>query len=455
MGLRASARQLLKRVIGESSYENLRHALRVRPYGGLTGARTLSRSSTRAATPLFERFKGSKADLPLASGVQRTTVEIEATNKSPICCNKFLVSDTLQINYVSKTGESSSRMIRTEEVYEYDDGVLVLRAWCFLRKDYRTFVSSRIQSCWDAFSHECVDDVLAHLKKSSLSDPGNVAHEVLSHCSLEIPIAINSLMKSSGDKSYDKRFVQGAKKRALVRWVLGKPRALSLLQTLPMEQREDVEEIVERAIGDTKVTTSTYRSCVGALQKTRYTSHLEFRREELILFIAEAMVGDRAKDSVVNALKQDLLDPSFRIKPGLDDLAEFHKEFKKLKKDSDKAKKKYKCKDKPKTVSSNYRRYERGQPVRVLAIDEALRQLKVCVESERFLLGKVEFEQRVMDVVSAEFTTDEVESKMFSKRLGEGLSTAYCAFGLRKYNSSWFKDSYGKEWLDLKTRSGS
>ena len=455
MGLRASARQLLKRVIGESSYEKLRNALRDGPNGVLKLGRPSPRTSSSSATPFLERFKESTADLSRASGTQRKTTESEAVKNSPICCNKFLATDTLRIDYVSKAGKSSSRMIRTEEVYEYDDGVFVLRAWCSLRKDHRTFVSSRIQSCWDAFSQDPVSDLLARLKKASSLDPGNVAHEVLTHCSLEIPIAINSLMKSSGHKSYDKRFVQGAKKRALVRWVLGKPRALSLLQTLPLEQRGDVEEIVERAIGDTKVTTSTYHSCVGALQKTRYTPHLEFRREELILFIAEAMVGDPAKDSVVNALKQDLLDPSFRIKPGLDDLEEFHKEFKKLKKDSDKAKKKYKCKNKPKTVSSNYRRYERGQPVRVLAIDEALRQLKVCVESERFLLGKVEFEQRVMNAVSAEFTTDEVESKMFSKRLGEGLSTAYCAFGLRKYNSSWFKDSYGKEWLDLKTRSSS
>jgi hypothetical protein len=35
MGLRASARQLLKRVIGESSYETLRHALRDGPDGVL------------------------------------------------------------------------------------------------------------------------------------------------------------------------------------------------------------------------------------------------------------------------------------------------------------------------------------------------------------------------------------------------------------------------------------
>ncbi|MAU76982.1 MAG: transcriptional regulator, partial [Crocinitomicaceae bacterium] len=133
MGLRASVRQLLKRVIGESSYETLRHTLRVRPDGGLKGGRAPSRSSTTDATPLIERFKGSNADLPLVSGLKRITAEIEAINKSPICCNKFLVSDTLKINYVSKAGESSSRMIRTEEVYEYDDGVLVLRAWCSLR----------------------------------------------------------------------------------------------------------------------------------------------------------------------------------------------------------------------------------------------------------------------------------------------------------------------------------
>jgi hypothetical protein len=68
-------------------------------------------------------------------------------------------------------------------------------------------------------------------------------------------------------------------------------------------KRGDVEEIVERTIGDTKVTTSTYHSCVGALQKTRYTPHLEFRREELILFIAEAMVGDPAKRFCCECIK--------------------------------------------------------------------------------------------------------------------------------------------------------
>ena len=454
MGFRSSARHLLKRVLGEPSYGALRHALRGSGFGEGEG-NAVSQAPGSQSAPKLSRFIRDKGDPPDEQSSPSLPSRLAPTSNELICCNKFLANDNLLIDYIAKSGELSTRVIRVEEVYEYDDGILVLRAWCSLRKEYKAFVSSRIQSCRDALNQELVTDLLGRLKTSSLSDPGNIAHQVINHCSLEIPIAVNSLMKSSAHKNYGKRFVQGAKKRALVRWVMGKPKALSLLQTLPMEQRQAVASIVEQAIGDIKVTTSSYRSRVGVLQKNRYTSHLEFRREELILFVAEAMAGDPDKDAVVNSIKQDLLDPSYRIKPGLEDLEEFHREFKQLKKDSDKAKKKYKYKNKTKTVSINDRRFERGHPVRVLAIDEALRQLKVCVESERFLLGKVDFEQRVMEAVSAEFTSKEVQSEMFSKRLGEGIGTAYSAFGLRKYNDSWFIDSYGKAWLDLKTRSSS
>ena len=128
MGLRESARQFLKRVIGESSYETLRHALRDGPDGVLKRGRQSPRTLSSRVPPFLERFKGSTADLPLVSGTQRKITESEAVKNSPICCNKFLATDTLQINYLSKTGESSFRMIRTEEVYEYDDEVFVVRA---------------------------------------------------------------------------------------------------------------------------------------------------------------------------------------------------------------------------------------------------------------------------------------------------------------------------------------
>ena len=50
----------------------------------------------------------------------------------------------------------------------------------------------------------------------------------------------------------------------------------------------------------------------------------------------------------------------------------------------------------------------------------------------------------------------EVESEMFSKRLGEGLGTAYCAFGLRKVQCVLVhRIPMGKRGSILKTRSGS
>jgi hypothetical protein len=380
--------------------------------------------------------------------------DVVEEEKRPLLCDKFLAKDTLLIDYLDKSGNPTSRTVRTDEVYEYDDGVLVLRAWCSLRNDYRTFVSNRIHSCRDAFSKEVVTDLASRLRRRSLSDPGNVAKEILDDCTLQIPIVIYSLLRYSGNKGYERRYVTGKKKKALVRWVLGQPKAVSLLQTLSTDDRGKVEDLVGTAISDWKVTTSSYRTCIGSLARNRFTNHLEIMRQELISFVEEAMDGDRARDSAVNLLKEDLLDPSFRITPLLDKQKQYKLEIKNLKKDSRKAKRKYQSKCKPDVVSKNYRRYERGEPVRLLAIEKALLQLKEFVEGGHSLVMKEEFEKSVLDAVSLEFSQQEIqdEAEMFRKRLGEGLSTAYCAFGLRKSNNSWYVDSSGKAWLDLDTR---
>ena len=374
--------------------------------------------------------------------------------RRPLLCDKFLARDTLLIDYLDKSGNPTTRSVRTDEVYEYDDGVLVLRAWCSLRNDYRTFVSNRIQSCRDAFSKEVVTDIASRLKRRSLSDPGNVAKEIIDDCTRQIPIAIFSLLRYSGNKGYEKRYITGKKKKALVRWVLGQPKAVSLLQTLSTEDRGVVDDLVGTAISDWRVTTSSYRTCIGSLSRNRYTNHLEVKRQELISFVEEAMEGDEAKDSAVNLLKEDLFDPSFRISSFLDRQSQHQREIENLKKDSRKAKRQYQSKRKPDAVSKNYRRYERGEPVRLLAIEKALLQLKDCVEGGRRLVDKDEFEKCVLDAVSMEFSDEEIqdEAEMFRKRLGDGLSTAYCAFGLRKSNRSWFIDSSGKAWLDMETR---
>ena len=85
----------------------------------------------------------------------------------------------------------------------------------------------------------------------------------------------------------------------------------------------------------------------------------------------------------------------------------------------------------------------------------ALRNLQKCLEDERLLFGKDEFEECVMKEVEFAFSERELKQagEMFRKRCGAGLSTAYCSFGLRKTNRSWFTDSIGKSWLNLKTRT--
>jgi len=302
-----------------------------------------------------------------------------------------------------------------------------------------------------------VFDLLSRLKKRSQSDPGNVAQEILDYMNNEIVISIYSLMNYSTGKGYEKRFVSGKKKNVLVDWVLEQSKVESLLGSLDTENHSEVEDLVRESIGDIKVTQSSYESCARSMKRTRYlfsnNDGLEVRRQDLILFVENALEGEAARDTAVTRLREDLLDPSFRLGKKVDsDL--FGKEFSKVKKDSKKAEKKYKRKRKPEVVSKQYRRYERGEPARLLAIEVAQRNLQQCLDDDRLLFGKDEFEECVMREVEFSFTEKELKKagEMFRKRCGAGLSTAYCAFGLRKENRSWFTDSTGKSWLNLKTR---
>ena len=177
--------------------------------------------------------------------------------------------------------------------------------------------------------------------------------------------------------------------------------AKSLLSTLDADKRSEVEDLVRESIGDHKVTQSSYESSARAMKRSRYvaSSHdrYEVRRQDLILFVEQTLEGEPAKDTGVTCLREDLLDPSFRIGKEID-VEMFLKEFDKVNKDSKRAERRFKSKKK-----------------------EELKQA----------------------------------GEMFRKRVGHGISTAYCAFGLRKANRSWFTDSTGKSWLNLQTRNQS
>ena len=488
MGLRTSTRQFLKRVLGESLYRSFRGVFRsgVPPaldegdkrQSGVAGDvqskedtwyevspstyRWVRPSKSKLGLGAGQSIGGAKAmaSVPLAVVKQpRTAPKAPETdpveeNKRPLLCEKFLVKDLLLIDYVDKSGNATRRSIRVEEVYAYDDGVFVLRAWCHLRKGYRTFVSSRIQGCRDSFSKETVFDLLSRLKKRAFLDPGNVATEILDDMGKEIDIAIYFLTNYSTSKGYKKRFVSGKKKRALINWVMNQSKAESLLMTQTPEGRLQVDDLLEAFIEDIRVTQSRYDACTRVMRRTRYTNFYEVKRQDLISFVEKTLDGEGAKDTAVTRLKEDLLDPSPRIR-GQDEANLASKEFEQVKKDSKKAERNYRSKRKPEVISKQYRRFERGEPARLLTIEVALRNLQKCLEDERLLFGKDEFEECVIKEVSFIFSEQELEreGEMFRKRCGAGLSTAYCSFGLRKGARSWFTDSTGKSWLNLKTRT--
>ena len=488
MGLRTSTRQFLKRVLGESLYRSFRGVFRsgVPPAldegdkreSGVAGEVRSKEDTWYEVSPSTYRWvRPSKSKLGLGAGQSIAGVKAMASvplavveqprtapkapetdpveeNKRPLLCEKFLVKDLLLIDYVDKSGNATRRSISVEEVYAYDDGVFVLRAWCRLRKGYRTFVSSRIQGCRDSFSKETVFDLLSRLKKRAFLDPGNVATEILDDMGKEIDIAIYSLTNYSTSQGYKKRFVSGKKKRALIDWVMNQSKAESLLLTQTPEGRLQVDDLLEAFIEDTRVTQSRYDACTRVMRRTRFTNFYEAKRQDLIVFVEKTLDGEGAKNTAVTRLKEDLLDPSPRIR-GQDEANLATKEFEQVKKDSKKAERNYRSKRKSEVISKQYRRFERGEPARLLTIEVALRNLQKCLDDERLLFGKDEFEECVMKEVSFVFSEKELEQEgeMFRKRCGAGLSAAYCSFGLFKKNRSWFIDSTGKSWLDLKTRT--
>ena len=243
MGLRTTALNLLKKIFGDSSYREFRDAYRNIRYrddkreGRVTGdlshqAPEPQWKSVGASTYKWVSPRKSLPELEEAK-VPPTEPETDAIEEQqrPLLCEKFLVKDRLLIDYVDKSGNATRRPIRVEEVYAYDDGVYVLRAWCLLRKGYRTFVSTRLKGCRDGLSRETIYDLLSRLKKRSYADPGNISAAVMDEMTPEVVIGIYSLTNYRG-KGVKKQYVSGKQKNALVDWVLEQPKAQSLLLSL-------------------------------------------------------------------------------------------------------------------------------------------------------------------------------------------------------------------------------
>ena len=215
---------------------------------------------------------------------------------------KYQVNEEAKIEYVDKSGSRTTRTIQTEEVYEYSDGGLVIRAYCHKRKDYRAFIGDRIQSWKDTVTGAIVTNLGEHLRAQSGSDPGNIAEDIYTSHIVEINVAVGGLVKYSRTKGDFDYAVTGAKKMALIDYIVEKPEVVATLSTLPASDREDARDSLATMIADTTVSELTFEAAKKAFRKSRHEKKLDF-----ISFIKETLKGDPSQSSTIGILTDDLI----------------------------------------------------------------------------------------------------------------------------------------------------
>ena len=94
------------------------------------------------------------------------------------------------IDYTDKHGNETRREFTTEEIYDYEDGVVVIRAFCHSRRDYRTFVSKRIRYWVEPNSGKPVDvgNLGEYIIKVSRRDIPNLAMNLTADANSEISL---------------------------------------------------------------------------------------------------------------------------------------------------------------------------------------------------------------------------------------------------------------------------
>ena len=365
---------------------------------------------------------------------------------------KYQVNEEAKIEYVDKSGSRTTRTIQTEEVYEYSDGGLVIRAYCHKRKDYRAFIGDRIQSWKDTVTGAIVTNLGEHLRAQSGSDPGNIAEDIYTSHIVEINVAVGGLVKYSRTKGDFDYAVTGAKKMALIDYIVEKPEVVATLSTLPASDREDARDSLATMIADTTVSELTFEAAKKAFRKSRHEKKLDF-----ISFIKETLKGDPSQSSTIGILTDDLIKTAPKKGENLIHPKEkiTRKAVNKIKREEAAAKKAYKKKRKKADRSAYYRSYERKNAVRGLAQEQAIYSLKERESRNEIVFSRIDFEKEVVDAGSMAMTPRELaeESDIFLARCKHGISLGLLVFGLKKKNGGWYANESGEWVIDLRNKS--
>jgi hypothetical protein len=395
-----------------------------------------------------------------ANASEAIAIEPDTSGDTPttLSCETYEVSVDAEIDYVDKNGKFSRREITTDQVFDYEDGVLVIRAFCHRRKDYRTFVSKRIQHWKDTASGQLVSigGLSKYLRGKSDVDSCNVASNIFYLYVHEIHLAIDALTRFSGNSATPKNQIGGKKRNSLVDWIWSQDGAHRYVVNLDEVSRKECYAHLKVLITDARVSRPVFLSSVSVLRKGSET-----RKQQLIDFISKCLSGLPEHDSAVSVLKDELLHPSFSIQSTKETPPERKQEqvteqdFVQARSRVASSQKKYRKSKKRSARSIAYRNYERNDPVRMCALKEAQLQLGIKQLDGELVFDREEFElkirQKLLTLMSEEDLEDQGE--MFLRRLGSGISLAYLTFGLKKKNRGWYDGPDGRCVIDLRNAS--
>ena len=159
--------------------------------------KSLFRGSKKSSQEELESFPVAKSQqLDLKPPTEKAPFNA-SFDPSTLSCDNHEVSVDATIDYVDRYGNATRREITTEQIYDYEDGVVVIRAFCHKRKNYRTFISSRIKYWLDTNSGKPVSlqNLSIYLVKASQVDLANIAINISSMAGAEVQVFIHAVGK--------------------------------------------------------------------------------------------------------------------------------------------------------------------------------------------------------------------------------------------------------------------
>ncbi len=397
--------------------------------------------------PLFNSLDLNSEDHAI-NAADKINLNLVDEDVKSLCVKKHLLATQSEIDYINPMGDNVKIIITTEEFYEYENGNIIISAFCPKTNCYQLFSGKRI-ALWrnieklDIIKTSHDDKALTlYLRNISDLDPNNIAKKIYEAYIYEINIVFGSLIR------WNRKAIEYG---TLVNWLLKKNFSKKILEPISVINKDEVWDELLYLIKNSKVDVTLIKASVRTLLHSS-----DERKHALIDFIEKTLEGQSNWKSASETLRADLLKEDLELGysiPVMDPLsAEQVKEIKNKAKDE---KYIYKTKTSHKVRSKVYRASEIKNAVKLFSIDQTVRRLTDKLNAAEFVFEKETFEADIKSTVSVFFSNKEIEEEgdMFINHIAFGVSFGYLIFGLKNQNNGWYKDANGNKVIDLRNTS--